>query len=433
MHLRRYGFDGLEDILLHALLYSLAYDAQSEGNRGEWLVRMIDDAGASQNLYARFIDHIQRAPAEDCKLQDHWQRAAILEELVKQDEAGAREALYKLFLENLRRAERAFVGAFAIIEVDGAKGFLRVCSALGSEALAKGTDAIEVWLVDVFDEDHGEGEAIRVLDAARESDPGIEHFLSIREAEQARSERDSLLESADSSLCIIDDRLGLTAAEVIDRVQSLPGDEIWHPHGAEERGWLRRWGMRASESDLEQILSALEGSDSAVEQCRYLSVFNHRGAMPRISDEIVALAESSDERVRYCAYQALDKNSDPRIRDAGLRSLTPNLIRKHSLKLMQSNYTPGDNVALEQAIYLPDDVEELHTLVYDLARVCAYANDAECLALMLFVYEYSPCGNCRGKVVETMIELGIAPGWLVEECCFDAMDEIRERCGGTAG
>lgn len=73
----------------------------------------------------------------------------------------------------------------------------------------------------------------------------------------------------------------------------------------------------------------------------------------------------------------------------------------------------------------------LHSLIFDLAELCASVKRTECLPLMLFVYEYSPCGNCRYQAVKVMVELGIAPQWMIEECRFDAMDNIRDMFRGS--
>lgn len=385
-------------------------------------MRMIDEAEAGELLYPKFIRQIQRAPAEACSFSDHSQRATVLGELSKRGVSGARDALDALFLENLRAPDREFVGAFDIIDVDGERGLLQVCSALGRESLARPAFDIEHWFTDVYDEDHGEGAAVRALTAHRDSDPGIDHFLSLMEARQAAMQPDSTGENAQTTWT--DGVLRKSAGEVIDQIRKHSQKADWDPRGATERMWLRRWGIRASETDLEQILRALEESDSPVEQCLLLSAFNHRRPMPRISDPIVALAESHDEQVRFCAYWALANNSDPRIRAAGLRSLSPELIQNGSLKLLQSSYRLGDHRALEGALYLPGNVEELHTIVYDLASICVSARDPECLPLMLFVYEYSPSGNCRDRVVESMLKLGIAPEWLQEEWRFDAMEDV---------
>ena len=108
---------------------------------------------------------------------------------------------------------------------------------------------------------------------------------------------------------------------------------------------------------------------------------------------------------------------------SALRSLAPELMIKGSLKLLESSYETGDHAAIEQALFVPSDVDELHTIVFDLASVCAKVMQSECLGLLLFVYEYSPCGNCRQIAVETLEHLGITPSWLKEERPYDAMEK----------
>ena len=49
--------------------------------------------------------------------------------------------------------------------------------------------------------------------------------------------------------------------------------------------------------------------------------------------------------------------------------------------------------------------------------------------LALFVYEQSPCMNCRYSAVKFLCDWGNAPSWLLDEGQHDASEEVRELCG----
>lgn len=440
LHISRHGADGLHDILLHALLHSLSYDAQCEGDRGFWVMGMVDQTGSGAALYPEFIEHVHDAPLDD---YDYWhiiQRATILGGLVEKGMAGARAALNRLFLDNRIRHPNRLLGAIDIIKVDGEKGLLQVCSVLGNEAREKGANSVDDYFLDEFDEDREEGAGIQVLESQRERDSGIDWFLKIRDAEQARrqaekdaKEQQPLFTSPPPTIKsyrrVPQEYHRLPVEEIIGWIRNAPQNIGHHPGIVDGWFWLRSWGRKATDADLEHIMHALEETNSELEQRRYLNIFVRR-SMPRVSDKIVGLAESKDDRVRSLAYEALGNVSDPRIRSVALRSLTPDLMKIRSMQLFQSSYEPGDHLAIERSLFVPDDVDELHSLIFDIADICFHIKRAECLAIMLFVYEYSPCGNCRGEVVETMVELGIAPEWLAQECRFDAMEDIREKFGG---
>lgn len=440
LHISKHGAAGIEDQLTRALLHSLAFDTQCEGDRGPWVMAMVDESRTGTTLYRKFIQCVHDAPDDD---YDYWhisQRGTVLAELAKRGVADARISLDRLFVENRTKHPNELLGALDIIEVDGVQGLLQVCSALGHEAVERNADAIDDWCLNVFDEDRNEGDGLKILEAKRGVDLGIDRFLSVREAEktrreaakQAKQERPLHPKAAPVIQSYTDIPRAyhqLPADEIIKWVENAPQQEGQHPSTVEGRGWLRGWGIRASESALTQVLEALDHTDSSIEIRRYLTVFSRR-SMPLLSDRVVALAESDDEHVRSRAYAALKNVTDPRIRAVALRSMTPELIGSGSLELFQSSYEPGDHAAIEQALFVPDDVGELHSLIFDLADICSHTKLRECLTLMLFVYEYSPCGNCRGKVVDAMVDLDIAPDWLADECRFDAMNDIRVKFGG---
>lgn len=440
LHISQHGAVGMEDQLKHALLHSLAFDTQCEGDRGLWVMAMVDESRTDTTLYPEFIQCVHDAPDGQ---YDYWhisQRGTVLAELAKRGVADARIALDQLFVENRTKHPNDLLGALDIIEVDGEQGLLQVCSALGHEAHQKNADTVDDWFLNVFDEDRSEGDGLKLLEAERGDDLGIERFLSVREAEMARRDaakqakkeqpRHPKATPANQSYSNIPRAYHpLPPDEIISWVENAPQKEGQHLSTSEGRAWLRGWGINASESALTQILEALDDTDSSIETRRYLSVFSRR-PMPLLSDKVVALAESEDERVRSRAYTALKNVADQRIRAVALRSMTPELIKSGSLELFQSSYQPGDHNAIEQVLFVPDDEDELHSLIFDLADICSNVKLPECLTLMLFVYEYSPCGNCRGKVVDVMADLGIAPDWLAEECRFDAMEDIREKFGG---
>jgi hypothetical protein len=48
---------------------------------------------------------------------------------------------------------------------------------------------------------------------------------------------------------------------------------------------------------------------------------------------------------------------------------------------------------------------------------------------MYFVYEQSPCSNCRGKAVQILLDASNAQDWLLEECRHDSQEETRTMVG----
>lgn len=48
----------------------------------------------------------------------------------------------------------------------------------------------------------------------------------------------------------------------------------------------------------------------------------------------------------------------------------------------------------------------------------------------MFVYEQSPCSNCKCDAVELLTSLQQIPPWVLEEMRLDARNEIRDLASG---
>jgi hypothetical protein len=436
LHAAQQGHDGSDDSILHALLHSLAYDTQCEGDRSSWMMGIVDAAKVGDRLYPRFIEQVHEPPRDDCRHHHMWQRSAVLGTLAKRGDGAALAALKRLFMDNQKEHPNDELGAEEIIEVAGEEGLVLVCSELGRGAHANPDTWFDDRALEVFDESREPGNAIRTLEMVRETDQGVDHFLSIREANHAeraaakanrksRSPAELALPFGAHYESVPRAFHSLRSDQIIDWVRNAP----FRPGSIDGRGWLTGWAAKAGDAALREILDALESTDEPLHQRRYLSIFSRR-PMPRVSERVLHLAELEDAEMRRRAYEALRNVADPRIREIGLRSLSPEQVLAGSLKLFESTYEPGDHLDIEAALVLPDDRDDLHSVVFGLVDLCAEVRQPECLALMLFVYEYSPCGNCRAKAVDTLTDLGIAPDWLSEECQFDAMQQVRCRFGG---
>lgn len=425
--------------MLEALLNICAYDSQLEGDRAPWVIGMLDEAGTGDALYEAMMASAHEPTEGPYSFSVASQRGTFLSILSRRGLLGARAALERLFLACRRTHPDELLGVLDILFADGEAGLLHVCSVLGREAAQRDDGGPETWFLNVFDEERGEGSALAALEAARASDAGIIAFLE--HCERREAEYETRAEASARS----DDLLGpmpfgsdyellpaspweLPVERVLEWIQRAPLREDPRT-GWEVLSWLRRWGKKASPSSLETLARALDSTDSATEQQRILWVFSER-PLPWVTDRIVAIAELDDVRIRRRAYWALRHIEDERVRSVGLRSLTPRLMVDGSLLLLRSNYKPSDHTAIERALFIHDEAESMGSLCYYLSKVCADEKREELLDVMLFVYEHSTGGLDRERVVETMHGLGVTPGWVAEECRYDAMEDIRSLFGG---
>ena len=122
LHARHHGIDDRIEDVLHACLHNLVYDSLYEDDRGSWMIRLIDEAGAVSALAPRLIAEINEPLPDEC------QRRVVLRSLATRGYAEARDMLYRMF----RKNEDSFspFSCEQIIELDGADGLIHVCEKL---------------------------------------------------------------------------------------------------------------------------------------------------------------------------------------------------------------------------------------------------------------------------------------------------------------
>ena len=79
------------------------------------------------------------------------------------------------------------------------------------------------------------------------------------------------------------------------------------------------------------------------------------------------------------------------------------------------------------------DTAAQHDVVFDVIQLLARSSELREPLLALYIYEYSPCQNCRGSAVRHLMDSNACPPWVLAEARFDASEEVRELAGNTEG
>jgi hypothetical protein len=433
LHAKQHGVDDRIEDVIHACLHNLSYDAQCEGDRGSWMLRLIDETGAEADVATRLIAGTSRPPHDENSYWDDVQRCRLLRSLASRGHAGAREQLYNMF----RKEEHSLdlLACEEIIELDGADGLIHVCEKLGAMLASDSGLTIDDFPSAFYDELCGEGRASRVLDAVCASNQDVARYVAHIAAARSEETKDGHYNVANvrpdpNARSAARRRMSAkSAADVIEWVEATTDDlDAEWPKGA----WLMGWGRYVPESNLAAIAERLSTETNPARVVQYLRVFQNRQA-PFIDDALLAFADHEQRLVRWVAYRVLSQFDDPRVRELALARLKPGPIVEGALRMLRAVYQPGDHDAIERAIFIPEDRDDLHSLVFDLADVFKRHPLPEARALMLFVYEHSPCGNCRYAAIKTLSLAGSAPSWLREEAACDAKEEIREHFAKAAG
>jgi hypothetical protein len=164
---------------------------------------------------------------------------------------------------------------------------------------------------------------------------------------------------------------------------------------------------------------------------KYLRVFRRR-ALPSFDSRVLALTDHPDREVREVALEAIANYTHPEVRRLAVSRIQQGRVEEGELKLLARNYRPGDGLLIEAALPIPEEADMLHSIVYDLVSVIQANQDPNLATVMMFVYEYSPCSNCRRAAVKVLLNTGMIPSWVHDECRYDASERIRGMMGGFA-
>lgn len=388
-----------DEPLLEACLRDQRYDKQCEPPRGEWLWQLIKAAGAVNRfrvpiLHALYDLSDERSAYQLCELGGHYAESG--------DETF-RMRLYEI-VEKQPFAETLWLGEEEILRLDGESAFLFAARVRGESLSGRQWDWDDGWLVDQAIEKLGEERVIELLNQTQDRAIG-----AFRSGWQAQKEREEGREPRQTDQ---EEKHSISVGEILSAAESE------HPQIDHFR--FRRWGMSASEADLDTIVHRIRSARRPVVIARLLRVFSKRAA-PSFAPQFIELARHADDDVQHWAAQALKEIELPLVRDYALAELKKG--GRFAVGLLEKNYQQGDEKRILESIELPDDEWRRHSLLLDIIRLLEANPEADPSTLAMIAYACTPCENCRHDAAHLLYDSSLAPGWLIDECRFDSNRE----------
>ncbi len=400
LHLGEHGAAGLRDEILEACLHSLTYDPQCEGSRADWLLSLIDLTG-DEDFYC---ERILEALPSSAEFWDVDQLLDLALAFARRGCTRARDALYRKFAR--QQFPEDWLGGQQIVALDGVAGMLHVAEVFGARRL----DDPDFWVDDSLlaeaCEQCGAEAVMAALHDRAQSSAGVRAYrdgiAALRATRQTATPSRRPTRTTDEILADIDSAAG-----------EYPGHYI-------------HFGRHASVEDLERVFERLLGESRRDQLLRCLWVFRRR-VPPRLDGRLFALAESSDEQLQRAALAALAQSQDGGVRELGIRLLRdqPNAIARGAIALFQRNYVPGDQEVIESALFVPGNGEASHSIGFDILDFAGRQPDPELARCLEWVYEHTPCSNCRGKALEALRARERAPAGLLREAAWDCAEDTR--------
>ncbi len=421
MHVRAYGLEGIEKLVLKACLEDQAYDTQCEGSRAIWLYSMFKGAPQydffHRAIIAKLRDMSEEISAEQvCELAYLMARdgddeaGEALRTFVWEQDFGGGDAVFEVF------------GCKAIALLDGMPAIVEIARRYG-RILKDYPNAFLDSLDELTDGANTYALALGELAQLAKTDSAVAVYVG-----REQQEVDRRFKNARQSPAELAARRDQNSAEVLAKfpLAQVLAAAARHDRG---RGPFMRFGLWSDDASLSAVLERLD-VEPDVETClRLLWVF-HKAAPTYIPDRLWDLASHHDDRIRDAALTALAHADDAAVAQFGREFLGRGNFSADdaaTIELFTKHYKAGDENLLMNALSsLRPNENEAHFIGTSILAFCKQNNFPATAGILNWLYNTNPCTICRGRAVELLIESKSLAADLAIECRFDASEEIQE-------
>jgi hypothetical protein len=399
--------------LLDACLHDKRYDTQSEDERTDWLWNIMSLAGATERFRDEILEALnalkdERAASQLCELGRLYAESG---------DEQFRARLYEI-VETKPIEDSPWLGEMDIIELDGESAFL-----FGVRTHGERLEKVEgYWddgtLAELAADQWGEERVQALLSSS--ADIGIKRYFDNWRAQKQKTTS----EPTPAIGSVKEQTRAITAEEIVESARR--GDSI-----DAYAQWRRftRWGRHASDESLRTAFAAACQTSSPHVATALLRVFADR-ALPTFDHRLIDLCAHETEELRDAAITALTMNSHADVREFALKLLA-NGSASDAMRLFTRNFMSGDEDRIIEAIALPQDPDQLHSLLMDIHEVLSSNEESDCSRLGVLIYSATPCQVCRRHAVDLLTGDQAAPAWLIEECRHDS-DKVCQELGFEA-
>ncbi len=398
------------DALLHACTHNLCYDRQCEETRGKYLADLVQLTGGKQFFRDGVLAALTSQGEEDGP-DDVLQMFAVARHWVEEGDETVRRTLYDVFARDAFGRAGMWCGEY-MVKMDGLNALLLVVQFFGR---IEESDRLRQFesLVTELEERDGKEAAAEALVTAAAVRPDLAQLLEMLRAVESRRTKARQESGAAPRRDYASVKRGILGQE--RRVNSL-----------------MNWGKDATEEELQSAAVDLLSESDEKRRLDYLRIFRER-RFPGPQQPLIELAKSGNWRLSHAAVQALTYIDDPTLRTLALELMSTPDRCDLGVTLLAGWSQPGDYKLIEQALRQPMSDDIYHSVGTDVLHFVKANLTGEAEAVLGLLYENGPCSMCREFCVKHLIALNRLPGWMRDECRYDADSGTRELVASGAG
>ncbi|MGD0999683.1 MAG: hypothetical protein ABSA67_03190 [Candidatus Brocadiia bacterium] len=398
-HVRSQPARSVRGDLLYACLHNLRYDYWFEEGRDDWLMELINLTGDAEFYRCRIV----RALAKARKRKDVDQLFVLAALFAGRGDAESRQAVYERF--DRFEPQLNWMRYKAVVLADGMRGLEHIVERVGEYARLghEVRDPAAAY------------EVARIRFGVRRVRAALRKWAA--RSQNARAYMELVLPKVQSRRWSPLRKVPPTAT-LVRKIMGEPVDHryigVLHAHGTKEQiADFYRQILR--EKYLDRVW-------------RGLKFFSSWPPLPWLEPALFRWARSRRRRLRSVAINALASVQAPEVREFALGALQDKRLswRWNALRLLQWNFVRGDGRWLEPLLRSVRDRNTIHEITVALRDIAKGKRYRDLRSCFIWGYEQTPCSFCRRCLVETLIERGCAPRWLLGECLSDFNDDTRE-------
>lgn len=441
MHVKQYGLDGVDDILLNACLHNITFSTQETSSRSSWLLDMFKSTPYYNGFAQQIFSTLQHVSIPDDNYYDSEQLCELVADLALNGDKLAVQVLWKKCTQ-LFDEKTPICGSFsyfmsALIHIDGHKAYIWLAQKLGQRfiELQNNFEEIDSNLFHMEYALYQNNKKVVAqikpeLQSLQKQDENITAFLKYEQLfifdaqkhdkQKNRQEKDNTLLRKQQLSQILE---GSFEQPILTHLDLGPR----YPKHMD-------FGRNATPWEMENIYEHLL-NETDEQACHRLLIALHRQRLPQLHPYLFELAQSDYTPLRNAAISALAKFSDPIVGGFAREQIASNQLsdaEKYAFTdLFILNYQARDEKQILKILKkINQDIHKIHDSTWTGVTILEKNDHPDLLDIALWIYEVTPCEPCRIKAVKWMCKQRLLPDAIREECLSDASSDIRYLVSG---